>query len=152
MSAKSVSFLTRMWAARRAAQCHKPLLVLCRNSHTAVDKKPYYVTTPIFYPNAGTLTCILPSLNQIPDFSSAPHVGHLHTLVTGDIFARYNRIAHPTKLVHYLTGTDEHGLKIQKAAAAAGKPPREFCDELSERFKVCPLGYHLHCRNDYDNL
>lgn len=74
-----------------------------------------------------------PSLSRIP----APHIGHLHSLVTGDIFARFARIAYPTKPVHYLTGTDEHGLKIQRAAVAAGKHPQEFCDELSRRFEVC---------------
>jgi methionyl-tRNA synthetase len=63
--------------------------------------------------------------------------------VTGDIFARFNWIANPMKPVHFLTGTDEHGLKIQKAAAAAGKPPREFCNELSERFKVRVLARFL---------
>ncbi|KAF9445263.1 hypothetical protein P691DRAFT_710598 [Macrolepiota fuliginosa MF-IS2] len=114
-----------MWTARRVAWCRQPLLIFSRKSHNVVDKKPYYVTTPIFYPNA------------------APHIGHLHSLVTGDIFARFNRIAHPTKPVNYLTGTDEHGLKIQKAAAAAGKPPREFCDELSQRFKALAEAAHI---------
>ncbi|KXN88711.1 putative methionine--tRNA ligase, mitochondrial [Leucoagaricus sp. SymC.cos] len=104
-----------MWAARRLPRC-SPIVRLYRQSHSSADKKPYYVTTPIFYPNA------------------APHIGHLHSLVTGDIFARFNRIANPMTHTHYLTGTDEHGLKIQKAAAAVGKSPREFCDELSQRF------------------
>jgi methionyl-tRNA synthetase len=66
----------------------------------------------------------------------APHIGHLHTLLMGDILARYNRLTYPWKPVHFLTGTDEHGLKIQQAAAAAGKEPREFCEELSKQFQV----------------
>ncbi|KAF8992733.1 tRNA synthetases class I (M)-domain-containing protein [Cyathus striatus] len=81
------------------------------------EEKPYYITTPIFYPN------------------SSPHVGHLHTLITADILARYQRIRHPHRPVHFLTGTDEHGLKIQKAARAKGIPEKEFCDVLSQQFR-----------------
>ncbi|KAH7912233.1 tRNA synthetases class I (M)-domain-containing protein [Hygrophoropsis aurantiaca] len=79
--------------------------------------KPYYITTPIFYPNA------------------VPHVGHLYSLVTADIFARFARITHPTRPVVFLAGTDEHGLKIQKAAQAHGLEPRELCDRLSAQFR-----------------
>ncbi|KAF9524414.1 tRNA synthetases class I (M)-domain-containing protein [Crepidotus variabilis] len=94
---------------------------------SSVVKKPYYITTPIFYPNAS------------------PHIGHLYTLVTGDVFARYQRLcrglfphsADPSG-VKFLAGTDEHGMKIQKAAkkhfGISGKE-REFCDSLSERFR-----------------
>ncbi|KAI0751186.1 tRNA synthetases class I (M)-domain-containing protein [Daedaleopsis nitida] len=79
--------------------------------------KPYYVTTPIFYPNA------------------APHIGHLHSLVIADIFARHARLSNPGREVHFITGTDEHGLKIQNAAKAGGMEPLAFCDELSEHFR-----------------
>ncbi|KAI0268086.1 tRNA synthetases class I (M)-domain-containing protein [Gloeopeniophorella convolvens] len=77
--------------------------------------KPYYVTTPIFYPNA------------------APHIGHLYTLVAADIFARHARLS-SGEPIRFLTGTDEHGLKIQKAAQAQGLEPLEFCNKLSVRF------------------
>ncbi len=66
-----------------------------------------------------------------------PHIGHLYTLVTTDIFARHARLAQPDKHVSFLTGTDEHGLKIQRAAEAQNLEPREFCDRISERFRVC---------------
>lgn len=82
--------------------------------------KPYYITTPIFYPNAE------------------PHIGHLYTLVIGDVFARYHRLQ--GRDVSFLAGTDEHGLKIQKAARAwSGREgdEKDFCDSLSERFRVC---------------
>lgn len=82
-------------------------------------QKPYYITTPIFYPNAD------------------PHIGHLYTLVIGDVFARYHRLQ--GRDVRFLAGTDEHGLKIQKAARAwSGGEGNEkaFCDSLSERFRV----------------
>ncbi|KAF9819446.1 hypothetical protein IEO21_02054 [Rhodonia placenta] len=83
----------------------------------AGDLKPYYVTTPIFYPN------------------SVPHIGHLHSLVIADILARYSHLNCPERPVHFMTGTDEHGLKIQKAAQTKGMEPRAFCDELSEHFR-----------------
>ncbi|KAL0569397.1 methionyl-tRNA synthetase [Marasmius crinis-equi] len=79
--------------------------------------KPWYTTTPIFYPNA------------------APHIGHLYSLVTADIFARYQRLKSPSTEVRFVTGTDEHGLKIQKAALAKQKDPRAFCDEISQHFR-----------------
>jgi methionyl-tRNA synthetase len=66
-----------------------------------------------------------------------PHIGHLYTLVTADIFARYARLARPDEHVTFLTGTDEHGLKIQRAAEAQNIEPKVFCDRISERFRVC---------------
>ncbi|KAI0722508.1 tRNA synthetases class I (M)-domain-containing protein [Earliella scabrosa] len=89
--------------------------------------KPYYVTTPIFYPNA------------------APHIGHLHSLVVADIFARHARISNPDRPVHYVTGTDEHGLKIQNAAKARGMDPLTFCDELSEHFRNLTRKADISC-------
>ena len=67
----------------------------------------------------------------------APHIGHLYTLVTADIFARYNRLANPNRPVHFVTGTDEHGLKIQRAAHGASCDPQIFCNSLSAEFRVC---------------
>jgi len=99
-----------------------------RNSSSATLTKPYYVTTPIFYPNAS------------------PHVGHLYTLVIGDVFARYQRLrrglpsdASNNGDVEFLAGTDEHGMKIQKAAKThfgVGGREQDFCDSLTERFRV----------------
>ncbi|KZT70256.1 hypothetical protein DAEQUDRAFT_810717 [Daedalea quercina L-15889] len=87
------------------------------STSTSNDVKPYYITTPIFYPN------------------SVPHIGHLYSLVIADIFARYARLRCPDRPVHFTTGTDEHGLKIRKAAEAQGMEPLAFCDMLSEHFK-----------------
>ena len=67
---------------------------------------------------------------------AAPHIGHLHSLVVADIFARHAKISNPNRPVHFVTGTDEHGLKIQNAAKAKGMDPLAFCDELSEHFRV----------------
>lgn len=83
------------------------------------SSKPFYVTTPIFYPNA------------------APHIGHLYSLVAADVLARYQALR--GRDVKFLAGTDEHGMKLQKAAQKHfGEPgrEREFCDLLSLRFKV----------------
>lgn len=78
--------------------------------------KPYYVTTPIFYVNA------------------APHVGHLYTMVLADILKRWQLLKGRNALL--LTGTDEHGLKVQRAAAKAGVDPKAFCDKGAAIFKV----------------
>lgn len=66
----------------------------------------------------------------------APHIGHLHTLVLTDTFARFARLRNPDREVLFNTGTDEHGMKIQQAAKAAGIGEQEFCDGVSERFRV----------------
>jgi methionyl-tRNA synthetase len=74
----------------------------------------FYVTTPIYYVNAE------------------PHLGHAYTTIIGDALTRWNRLmGHEVK---FLTGTDEHGLKIQQAAEAVGKSPQEFCDEIAPKF------------------
>ncbi|GGB12793.1 methionine--tRNA ligase [Macrococcus hajekii] len=70
----------------------------------------FYVTTPIYYPS-GKL-----------------HIGHAYSTVAGDVIARYKRLQGYD--VHYLTGTDEHGQKIQEKAQAAGKPEIEYLDEI----------------------
>ena len=72
-------------------------------------------------------------------FNLVPHLGHLYTLVVADIFARYARVRHPGRHVNFITGTDEHGMKIAKAAEAKGMTPLAFCDMLSEHFKVCTM-------------
>ncbi len=77
--------------------------------------KTIYLTTPLYYVNAS------------------PHIGHSYTQVAADALARYHRLA--GREVFLLTGTDEHGQKIAQAAAAAGKPPQAFVDEVGERFK-----------------
>ncbi len=78
-------------------------------------QEKFYVTTPIYYVN------------------SSPHVGHTYTTVAADVLARSSR--QMRKDVFSLTGTDEHGDKIAKAAQEAGKTPKEFCDEISGKYK-----------------
>jgi tRNA synthetases class I (M) len=102
--------------------------------------KPYYLTTPIFYPNSGMiLLCLLVVSRPNLTSTSVPHIGHLYTLVTTDIFARYAKLARPDESVRFLTGTDEHGLKIQRAAETQNLEPLVFCDRISDRFRVCSL-------------
>ncbi|PWN49843.1 hypothetical protein IE53DRAFT_387914 [Violaceomyces palustris] len=110
------------------------------------DSKPYYVTTPIFYVNAE------------------PHIGHLHSCLVADVLARYqdlrrggdsiytregnrrsrgeeDEVAKKTKGLKgksksiLSTGTDEHGLKIQKVAERSSEDPLQLCDRISKRFK-----------------
>ena len=76
---------------------------------------PYYVTTPIYYVN------------------DAPHIGHAYTTITADAVARWNRLL--GRDVHFLTGTDEHGLKVQRAAEDNNCLPIEWADQTVVRFK-----------------
>ena len=77
--------------------------------------KNFYITTPIYYP------------------SGKPHMGHAYSSIVADIFARFKRLENYNVL--FLTGTDEHGQKIQKEAKKNNKDPKVFCDELSETFR-----------------
>ena len=124
---------------RCLSRCQRPTRVLLPLQSRLSSTKPYYITTPIFYPNAGELPGH-PLLNASQIFT-VPHIGHLYSLVIADIFARYQRLLHPETNLEYLAGTDEHGLKIQKAAAAKGLPPNEFCDEISSQFRVRSMFY-----------
>ena len=74
----------------------------------------FYVTTPIYYVNAE------------------PHLGHAYTTIIGDALTRWHRLLGDD--VKYLTGTDEHGLKIQQAADAANVTPQEFTDSIAPKF------------------
>ena len=78
-------------------------------------KKNYYITTPIYYPSAK------------------PHMGHAYSSIVADFFARFKRIQGYN--VFYLTGTDEHGQKIERAAKQNNQDPLEFCDNISKTFK-----------------
>ena len=77
--------------------------------------KNFFITTPIYYP------------------SGKPHMGHAYSSIIADVFARFKRIENYN--VKFLTGTDEHGLKIQREAEKNSKKPKEFCDEISLKFK-----------------
>lgn len=93
-------------------------------------KKKFYVTTPIYYPN------------------DILHIGHAYTTLAADVLARWHRLKGED--VFFLTGTDEHGKKIQEAAERAGKKPKEFVDELvsiiKEDWKKLNLTYDRFIR------
>lgn len=77
--------------------------------------KTFYVTTPIYYPN------------------DIPHLGHAYTTIAADVLSRWNSLLGYD--VFFLTGTDEHGKKLQNAAEKAGKTPKQFIDEIVPEFK-----------------
>lgn len=81
----------------------------------AEEKEKFYITTPIYYPSGN------------------PHIGHCYTTVACDSIARYKRLQ--GKDVMFLTGTDEHGLKIEQKAADKGVTPKEYVDEKVAVFK-----------------
>ena len=89
-------------------------------------KNNFYITTPIYYPSAK------------------PHMGHAYSSIVADFFARFKRISEHN--VFFLTGTDEHGQKIQRAALEAKKDPLDFCNEISSNFK--DLSAILNLSND----
>ena len=77
--------------------------------------KKFYITTPIFYPN------------------SEPHVGSAYTVIVADVLARWNKLL--GKKTFFLTGTDEHGQKIQEIAKKNKESPKHFVDKMAEKFK-----------------
>ena len=91
-----------------------------------MPNKNFYITTPIYYP------------------SGKPHMGHAYSSIIADIFARFKRIDGFN--VMFLTGTDEHGLKMQREAEKKSKDVKTFCDELSLKFK--DLSTILNLSND----
>ena len=86
-------------------------------------KNKFYITTPIYYPSAK------------------PHMGHAYSSIVADFFARFKRTDNYD--VFFLTGTDEHGQKIQRAAEKIGKDPLIFCDEISKTFKDLSIKLNL---------
>ena len=74
----------------------------------------FYITTPIYYPSAK------------------PHMGHAYSSIAADVIARFKKLQGYN--VFFLTGTDEHGMKIQKAAESEKKDPKIFCDEITKNF------------------
>jgi methionyl-tRNA synthetase len=80
------------------------------------QQKTFYLTTPIYYVNAR------------------PHIGHAYSTLVADVLARRARLL--GEETYFLTGTDEHGQKIERSAAAAGVPPQQFADQVSAQFKA----------------
>ena len=80
-----------------------------------MSKPKFYLTTPIYYVNAR------------------PHIGHAYTTIAADVIARRHRLLGDD--TWFLTGTDEHGQKIERSAAAAGIPPQQFTDQVSHEFR-----------------
>ncbi|MBO4962403.1 MAG: methionine--tRNA ligase [Clostridia bacterium] len=99
-----------------------------------MDKKTFYITTPIYYPSGNW------------------HIGHCYTTVVCDAFARFNRML--GKDVFFLTGTDEHGQKIEKKAQEKGLTPMEFInplvDELKEIWRLLDVSYDKFIRTTDD--
>src|SRR5215469_10026734 len=96
---------------RRSAACGKRAADL----EIAMAERRYYVTTPIYYVN------------------DAPHIGHAYTTLACDVLARFKRLDGYD--VMFLTGTDEHGQKVEKSAIAAGMEPQDFTDRVSQNFR-----------------
>src|SRR6201985_1281078 len=81
-----------------------------------MPEKKFYLTTPIYYVNAR------------------PHIGHAYSTIAADVIARRHRLLGDDTF--FLTGTDEHGQKVERSAAAAGIPPLQFADKVSASFRA----------------
>jgi methionyl-tRNA synthetase len=81
------------------------------------SNKVFYITTPIYYVNAD------------------PHIGHVFSTLIADCLSRYHKMS--GKEVFFVTGTDEHGQKVEQKAKSLGKSPKQFTDEISQNFKNC---------------
>src|SRR6202042_2359191 len=81
-----------------------------------MSKQKFYLTTPIYYVNAR------------------PHIGHAYTTIAADVIARRHRLLGDDTF--FLTGTDEHGQKVERSAAAAGISPQQFADQVSASFRA----------------
>ncbi|XP_038219661.1 methionine--tRNA ligase, mitochondrial [Zerene cesonia] len=92
---------------------------------SVVQRRPFYVTTPIFYVNA------------------APHIGHLYTAVVADAIQRFEKLTNPDCKIIFSTGTDEHGTKIQQAAARANQSPQDYCDAMSKEYRDLFKEFHV---------
>lgn len=90
------------------------------------NQSTFYITTPIYYVN------------------DVPHIGHAYTTIAADVLARYWRLR--GRDVFFLTGLDEHGQKVQQAAAKAGIDPQAYCDKLAPQFRE--LWHRLEISND----
>ena len=89
-----------------------------------MKKDNFYITTPIYYP------------------SGEPHMGHAYSSIIADVFARFKR--NDNCDVFFLTGTDEHGLKIQKAAEKKNLEPLIFCDKISKT-RISRISVEISC-------
>ena len=88
----------------------------------------FYITTPIYYP------------------SGEPHMGHAYSSILADVFARFKRIDKHN--VYFLTGTDEHGLKIEKSAKENNMKPLDYCNKISKIFNELAIKLNLS-NNDF---
>ncbi|OJJ44646.1 hypothetical protein ASPZODRAFT_71504 [Penicilliopsis zonata CBS 506.65] len=131
---RALSWATQFLAYKRptwkCASCRTTRLsrTLATSATGKESRKPYYVTTPIFYVNA------------------APHVGHLYSMIVADILKRW-QVLLGNEDAQFLTGTDEHGMKIQQAALAAGMDTQAFCDMNCKTFQDLAKAANLN--NDH---
>ncbi len=99
-----------------------------------MSKEKYYITTPIYYPSGN------------------PHIGHCYTTVACDVIARFKRLEGYD--VMFLTGTDEHGMKIEQKAKDAGVTPKEYVDPIVANFKrlweTMDVSYDRYIRTTYE--
>ncbi|XP_047526135.1 methionine--tRNA ligase, mitochondrial [Pieris napi] len=92
---------------------------------SVIQKRPFYITTPIFYVNA------------------APHLGHLYTAVVADAIQRFEKLTNPETNVIFSTGTDEHGTKIQQAAAKVNLSLPDYCTAISQEYRDLFKDFHV---------
>ncbi|MSP33419.1 MAG: methionine--tRNA ligase [Rickettsiales bacterium] len=96
--------------------CEEQNFSICEEQNFSIcEEQNFYITSPIYYVN------------------DIPHIGHAYTSLACDVQARFRRLQGMN--VRFLTGTDEHGQKVEKSALARGLQPQEFCDQVSLKFR-----------------
>ncbi len=117
-----------LWVAGWGSGPEQPKQFFEQERRNMVNDKNYYLTTPIYYVN------------------DVPHIGHAYTTLACDVLARFKRLDGYD--VHFLTGTDEHGQKVEKSAAEAGVDPRSFTDRVSKNFRDL-AGFMNYSNDDF---
>ena len=114
-SSSSSSSRGRFFSTTTSAATTMSAAAAATEAASLLSQRPYYITTPIYYVN------------------DKPHIGHAYTTLACDALARWYRME--GRPVYFLTGTDEHGQKVQQSAQKAGVTPQEYVDDLSESFR-----------------
>lgn len=117
-------------------------MTIAKSINAVKKSRLFYVTTPIFYVNAGKkfeisnfqffFYALILLFYWFVCIISAPHIGHLYSASIADCIYRYEKLRDRSMNYLFSTGTDEHGTKIQQAANTHNQNPEQYCNEISE--------------------